>query len=286
MRRLAALAAVPLLAAGLVAFTGGHALAAAQADQPTAGQKCILIIFCLPSPGGATPSPSSSATAAPSASASATAPSGAASSAAPTPTTGATGTPAASASADATPSAGSPSPADSPSPSGSPSPAGSPSPSPSPTQPKDATAASGLVVSNVTWTMTVGSATMNGFVYKGNVDLPQAGGGTIQMMEFTVSSMTMSNAVTKISENGETGTETDASFSASGVTLYATQLTGDIYGIPLPVTFTPTTALTALLKITNLATGTVLPISMTNVTADQAVILAGQAQKTTVGVTG
>jgi len=286
MRRLAALAAVPLLVAGLVAFTGGHALAAAQADQPTAGQKCILIIFCLPSPGGATPSPSSSATAAPSASASATAPSGAASSAAPTPTTGATGTPAASASADATPSAGGPSPADSPSPSGSPSPAGSPSPSPSPTQPKDATAASGLVVSNVTWTMTVGSATMNGFVYKGNVDLPLAGGGTIQMMEFTVSSMTMSNAVTKISENGETGTETDASFSASGVTLYATQLTGDIYGIPLPVTFTPTTALTALLKITNLATGTVLPISMTNVTADQAVILAGQAQKTTVGVTG
>lgn len=282
MRRLAALAAVPLLAAGLVAFTGGHALAAAQADQPTAGQQCILIIFCLPSPGGATPSPGSSATAAPSPSASATAPSGAATPSAPTPTTGATGTP----------SAGSPSPADSPSSTGSPSPTGSasptgsPSPSASPTQPKDATAAPGLVVPNVTWTMTVGSATMNGFVYKGNVDLPLAGGGTIQMMEFTVSSMTMSNAVTKISENGETGTETDASFSASGVTLYATQLTGDIYGIPLPVTFTPTTAVTALLKITNLATGTVLSISMTNVTADQAVILAGQAQKTTVGVTG
>ena len=134
--------------------------------------------------------------------------------------------------------------------------------------------------------MTVGSATMNGFVYKGNVDLPLAGGGTIQMMEFTVSSMSMSNAVTKISENGQTGTETDASFSASGVTMYATSLTGDIYGIPLPVTFTPTTALTALLKIANLATGTVLPITMTNLTADQTVILAGQAQKTTVGVTG
>jgi hypothetical protein len=29
----------------------------------------------------------------------------------------------------------------------------------------------------------------------------------------------------------------------------------------------------------------VLPISMTNLTADKAVILAGQAQKTTVGVT-
>src|SRR6185437_8535543 len=166
------------------------------------------------------------------------------------------------------------------------SPTGSPSASPSPTQPHDATAASGLVVSNVTWTMTVGSATMNGFVYKGNVDLPLAGGGTIQMMEFTVDSMSMSNAVTKILENGETGTETDASFTASGVTLYATQLTGDIYGIPLPVTFTPTTVLTQLLKITNVATGTVLPITMTNLTADQTVILAGQAQKTTVAVTG
>ena len=278
MRRLAALAAVPLLVAGLIAFTGGHALAAAQADQQTPGQSCILIIICLPSAGGASPSPSPSPTAtspsaAPSPSPSATVPSVTASSAAPTPAAGPTGTPAASAPAGATPSAGSP------------SPTGSPSPSASPTQPKDAAAAPGLMVSNVTWTMTVGSATMNGFVYKGNVELPLAGGGTIQMMEFTVSSMTMSNAVTKISENGETGTETDASFSASGVTLYATQLTGDIYGIPLPVTFTPTTALTALLKITNVATGTVLPISMTNLTADKAVILAGQAQKTTVGVT-
>ena len=278
MRRLAALAAVPLLVAGLIAFTGGHALAAAQADQPTPGQNCILIIICLPSPSSSpSPSPSSSAAAsstAPSPSPSATAPSGTASSAAPTAGAGPTGTPAASASAGATPTAGSP------------SPTGSPSPSASPTQPKDAAAAPGLVVSNVTWTMTVGSATMNGFVYKGNVDLPLAGGGTIQMMEFTVNSMTMSNAVTKILENGETGTETDASFSASGVTLYATQLTGDIYGIPLPVTFTPTTALTALLKITNVATGTILPISMTNLTADKAVILAGQAEKTTVGVTG
>jgi hypothetical protein len=132
--------------------------------------------------------------------------------------------------------------------------------------------------------MTVGSATMNGFVYKGNVDLPVAGGGTIQMMEFTVSSMSMSNITTLISENGVTGKETDTAFTASGVTLYATQLTGDIYGIPLPVTFTPTTVLTQLLKVTDLATGTVLPISMTNLTADRAVILAGQAQKTAVAV--
>lgn len=269
MRRLAALAVAPLLlAAGLMAFGGTHASAAARAAQPTPSQTCILIVICIPSSPSPTPTPSSSSTA-PSAAPSASAP------AAPGTATP-TGTPAASASAGATPSAGSPSPTGSP----------SASPSPSPTQPKDATAAAGLVVSNVTWTMTVGSATMNGFVYKGNVNLPLAGGGTIQMMEFSVGSMSMSNAVTQISENGQTGTETDAAFTASGVTLYATQLTGDLYGSPLRLTFTPTTALTQLLKITNLATGTVLPITLTNVTADQTVILAGQAQKTTVGVTG
>lgn len=269
MRRLAALAVAPLLlAAGLMAFGGGHASAAAQAAQPTPSQTCILIVICIPSSPSPTPTPSSSSTA-PSAAPSASAPSA-------TGTATPTGTPAASASAGATPSAGSPSPTGSP----------SASPSPSPTQPKDATAAAGLVVSNVTWTMTVASATMNGFVYKGNVNLPLAGGGTIQMMEFTVDSMSMSSAVTQISENGQTGTETDAAFTASGVTLYATQLTGDLYGSPLRLTFTPTTALTQLLKITNLATGTVLPITLTNVTADQTVILAGQAQKTTVGVTG
>jgi hypothetical protein len=271
VRRLAALAVAPLLlAAGLMAFGGGHASAAAQAAQPTPSQTCILIVICIPSSPSPTPTPSSST--APSAAPSASAPAAPSAPGTATPT----GAPAASASAGATPSAGSPSPTGSP----------SASPSPSPTQPKDATAAAGLVVSNVTWTMTVGSATMNGFVYKGNVNLPLAGGGTIQMMEFTVDSMSMSNAVTQISENGQTGTETDAAFTASGVTLYATQLTGDLYGSPLRLTFTPTTALTQLLKITNLATGTVLPITLTNVTADQTVILAGQAQKTTVGVTG
>jgi hypothetical protein len=278
VRRLAALAAGPLLlAAGLMAFGGGHASAAAQATQPTPSQTCILIVLCIPSSPSPTPTPSSSSTApsaAPSASAAPSVP-GTATSSAPAPT-GATGTPGASASAGATPSAGSPSSTGS----------QSPSPSPSPTQPKNASAAAGLVVSNVTWTMTVGSATMNGFVYKGNVNLPLAGGGTIQMMEFTVDSMTMSNAVTQISENGQTGKETDASFSASGVTMYATQLTGDIYGAPVPLTFTPATALTQALKLSDLATGTVLPVVMTNLTADQTVILAGQAQKTTVGVTG
>ncbi|TVZ03827.1 hypothetical protein EAS64_15320 [Trebonia kvetii] len=149
--------------------------------------------------------------------------------------------------------------------------------------PKDASAAPGLVVSNATWTMSVDAATMTNFQYKGNVDLPLAGGGTVTMMEFTVDSMSMSNATTVISEDGLTGTENDASFTASGVTMYATKLSGSILGIP--VTFTPSTASAVLLDIANVVTG-VVPITMTGVTADQTVILAGQAQKTAVGVTG
>ena len=149
--------------------------------------------------------------------------------------------------------------------------------------PKDASAAPGLVVSNATWTMTVGSATMTNFQYKGNVDLPLAGGGTVTMMEFTVDSMSMSNATTVISEAGQTGTENDASFTASGVTMYATKLSGSLLGVPL--TFTPSTASAVLLDVANLVTG-VVPLTLTDVTADQTVILAGQAQKTAVGVTG
>ena len=80
--------------------------------------------------------------------------------------------------------------------------------------------------------MTVGSATMTNFQYKGNVDLPLAGGGTVTMMEFTVDSMSMSNATTVISEDGQTGTENDASFTASGVTMYATKLSGSLLGVP------------------------------------------------------
>jgi hypothetical protein len=260
MRRPAAPAVILLLAAGLIGFTGGRASAAAQAAKPAPSQTCILIVICFPTSGSPSPSPSPSspgtsaaAAPAPSASPSAPDPSGTAGPAAPVPAAGPAGT----------------------------SPAGSPSPSA--TGPRDASAAPGLVVSNATWTMTVSSATMTGFTYKGNVSLPVAGGGTAQVMEFTVDSMIMSHAVTQIAEDGQTGTETDASFSALGVTMYATRLSGSILGVP--VTFTPSTASSVLLSIANVVTGLV-PITMTGVTADQAVILAGQAQKTAVGVTG
>lgn len=131
---------------------------------------------------------------------------------------------------------------------------------------------------------------MNGLVYEGNVNLPVAGGGTVEMMEFKVDSMSMSGATTTIAEQGVTAKETDSAFAASGVTLYTTRLSGSLGGV-LPVTFTPsnmTVANLAQLPITTLdvlnilTSGISTPI--TGVTADQAVILAGQASKTTVGV--
>jgi hypothetical protein len=261
MRRLAPLAVIPLLAAGLIGFTGSHASADTQAAQPTPSQTCILVIICFPAPPSSGPS----------------------SPAAPSPLPLPLPTP--SLPTPSLPSISKPGPSGLTSAAGS-AVSGLPSsgrPSPSATTPRDATAAPGLVVSNATWTMTISSATMTGFTYKGNVSLPVAGGGTVRVMEFTVNSMSMSQVVTRITEGGQTGTETDASFSAGGVTMYATRLSGSILGVP--VTFTPSTASAVLLSVANLATGLV-PITMTGVTADQAVILAGQAQKTAVGVTG
>ena len=160
MRRLAPLAVIPLLAAGLIGFTGGRASAVPQAAQPTPSQTCILVIFCFPSPksraqvrrrprrrprlrrqrprpshGGRPPRPSAARPPA-------------------CRPLGLAGTPP----ADGRFSSG--------------------RPSPSPTTPRDASAVPGLVVSDATWTMTVSSATMTGFTYKGNVSLPVAGGGT------------------------------------------------------------------------------------------------------------
>ena len=267
MKRLAPLAVIALLAAGLIGFTGIRASAAPQAAQPTPSQTCILIIICWPVPPSSSPSsPAAPSLPVPTPSLPVPTPSLPTPSL-PTPSIAVPGSPglasAARSAASGLPASG--------------------RPSPSATTPRDARAAPGLVVSGVTWTMTVSSATLTGFTYKGNVGLPVAGGGTVQMMEFTVDSMTMTHAVTQITEGGQTGTETDASFSASGVTMYATRLSGSILGVP--VTFTPSTTSAVLLSVANLATGLV-PITMTSVTADQAVILAGQAQKSAVGVSG
>jgi hypothetical protein len=277
MKRLVALAAVPLLAtACLIGLGVGRASAVPQPAQATPSQSCILIIFCTsssPTPSVSSPAPSASST--PSSSAATS----------PTPSAGPTATPGPSPSQDASPSASASPSVSGVSVSGSPTLAVTATPSRKPrVTRKDGTVAQGLTAASAaTWTMSVDTATMTGFNYAGNVNLPLAGGGTILMMEFTADSMAMSGATTEITEGGVTGKETDAAFSASGVTLYATRLSGSILGVP--VTFTPSTASAILLSITNLLTG-VVPITMTGVTVDQGVILASQAQKTGVSAVG
>lgn len=73
-------------------------------------------------------------------------------------------------------------------------------------------------------------------------------------------------------------TDTDSSslgFS-DGLTLYATKLCGNIYGL-VPKCFTPSTSSAILLDLANLLTG-IVPITMTDVTTDQPLATAGALQ--------
>jgi hypothetical protein len=135
--------------------------------------------------------------------------------------------------------------------------------------------------------LTAGSADIAGFHYVGNVDLPIAG-GTEQLMEFTADSIDLSGNVTvAVTQDGKTVTTVTASQDFSGgVTLYATQLSGSLAGVPL--TLTPTTITVANLltlpnagelQLVNLFTGAI-PLTMTGVTTDQ-FLISGSSQVTT-----
>jgi hypothetical protein len=296
MRRLLAVTALPVvLAAALVGSTGAlHRAVAA----PVAAQDCILGIICLPSSSpSATPTPSSaSPTASPT-------PTVASPTASPAPSASATTQPAAapttSSSAPAASPSVSPSGSASPSPTGSPSPSptgtsspspsasGSASPSPTATAQKSAADPAGTVAAAATSVLTAGSADITDFHYVGNVDMPIAGGSE-QMMEFTADSIDLTGNVTvTVTQDETTVTTVTASQDFSGgVTLYATQLSGALLGIPL--TLTPATITVAnLLKLpnagelqlANLITGAI-PLTMTGVTTDQ-FLISGGTQVTT-----
>jgi hypothetical protein len=126
--------------------------------------------------------------------------------------------------------------------------------------------------------LSAGSATMTDFKYQGIVNMPVAGGGSEQMLEFTASSAALSGDVTvSVTQDGLT---TDTSSPTLGfnddLTLYATQLCGNIFGV-LPQCFTPTTSSAILLELANLLTG-IVPITITDVTTDQPLATAGALQ--------
>ncbi len=135
----------------------------------------------------------------------------------------------------------------------------------------------GLVAAAASSVLTAGSATMTGFAYQGNVTMPVAGGGTVTMMKFTADSMTLAGGVTDsvTQDGGTTATSSPTLAFGGGVTLYAARLSGSLLGVP--VTFTPSTVSAILLSAANLITG-VVPITLTNVTTDQPLAIAGALQ--------
>jgi hypothetical protein len=274
--RVLAVAAMPaVLVAGLLG-TGGAAKAVAA---PQDGGNCILGILCppssspsptptpttpsptptTPSPTPTTPSPTPSATPSSAPSTSASPPASPSGTASPSPTSSVAASPSSSASGKATGSKASKA-------------------ARKKAARKDAATPSGLTASAGASVLSAGSATLTDFKYQGIVTIPVSGGGSEQMLEFTASSATLSGGVTVAVTQGGLTTDTNSpslGFS-DGLTLYATQLCGNIYGL-VPKCFTPSTSSAILLDLANLLTG-IVPITMTDVTTDQPLATAGALQ--------
>jgi hypothetical protein len=108
----------------------------------------------------------------------------------------------------------------------------------------------------------------------GNAKVPTAAGGTVTMMKFTASSLTLSgHAQEVVTEAGSTATTSSPTMVLNGnVVLYATKLSGTLAGIPL--TFTPNTISGLLLTVASVLITSHGTITMTSVSTDQALATA------------
>jgi hypothetical protein len=244
-RLLAALAVLVLAAA--TQMTGRASAAEAAPARSAAGQGCILFVICTPS----APSPSISAAPSPSPSASGGA----------LPLPGILPPPGGSGLLPGVP--------------GSLGQAAGISPGSKAANNKAAAATQGLVVASSPSAITASSATLDGLSYRGTVSMPVNGGGTLKMMKFTMSSQALSGLTLTAAGAGTTLVSSAVSATFSGnVVLYATKLSGRLLGVPL--TLTPGNAESTLLQLLNTLTPLV-PVTMTNVTADQPVVLGSSA---------
>jgi hypothetical protein len=220
---------------------------AAHDATPPPPQGCILGLLCLPS---LTPSPS------------------------PSPTPAATQPASAGAGSEATPGS-------SPSPGRTPqrgtSAAGSQSKS------KTAAGRPGAEASTATSVIVAGSATLDGLSYQGTAQVPTAS-GTVTMMKFTMSSLTLAGGVTAtVTQGGQTTVTTNSSLNfGGGVVLYATKLSGRLLGVP--ITLTPGNVITVLLKLLNSLTPLVL-VTMTSVTTDDFLVASDSLQANDLNIT-
>jgi hypothetical protein len=253
--RVMALVAISVLLGGsLLAGRASAAVAApAQAQQ---GQGCILLIICPPSQSPSPPAPTTPSSPAPG--------SGGGTGTAPG-TSPSTGGGIGSLLPGAAPSTGS----------GKSSAGSATNKKGKKPASKKADPTAGLIVCISPTVLKATSATLNGFAYQGVVNMPVAGGGTVQMMKFTMSSQLLSSATQTVTETGRTLTTKLAAVTFSGnVVLYATKLSGSL-GI-VRVTLTPGNVVSTLLQLLNTLTPA-LPLTLTNVTANQPVLLAGSA---------
>ena len=145
-------------------------------------------------------------------------------------------------------------------------------------QPRSRTAAgpSGVEASTATSVIVAGSATLDGLSYQGTAQVPTAS-GTLTMMKFTMSSLTLAGDVrATVTQNGQTTVTTNSSLEFDGgVVLYATTLSGRLLGVP--ITLTPGNVITVLLKLLNSLTPLV-PVTITDVTTDNFLVASDHLQ--------
>jgi len=92
-----------------------------------------------------------------------------------------------------------------------------------------------------------------------------------------MSALTLTGGVrATVTQNGQTKVTTNSSLDFSGgVVLYATKLSGNLLGVP--ITLTPGSVTTVLLKLLNSLTPLV-PVAMTAVTTDDFLVASGSLQ--------
>ena len=140
-----------------------------------------------------------------------------------------------------------------------------------------AAVSAGLQVSEAQFTLVTGSALLLGASYKGVAQVPTASGKAVPMMEFTMNSLTLDGAPTlTVTQGGVSSVTSGSSMQFTGsVVLYATQLSGDLLGVP--VTLTPSSPLATILQLLNSVTPLV-PLKLTNVTTNQPYISSNSLQ--------
>ena len=141
----------------------------------------------------------------------------------------------------------------------------------------------GVEASTAASVIVAGSATLDGMSYQGTAQVPTAS-GTLSMMKFTMSSLTLTGGVrATVTQNGQTTVTTNSSLDFSGgVVLYATKLSGSLLGVP--ITLTPGNVVSVLLKLLNSLTP-VVSVTMTNVTTDDFLVAADSLQANDLNIT-